>query len=862
MDIDPKVEEALKRLGIELPGVADGLGKMRDSTDAVVKSATRQAIEQARAHRQLTDSIAKELRAQGVAIDQAKEMARVTADQIKVEEDATESAIKNQKIDDELAKKREEGVKKLLQNLQGLTTQSLSAISSFATSDKAFTGVVPTLELMGNVVKTVADAMGLMLSGISVFGFSLGKASEGLAKFVGIAADITVQVGKMQLEMSQAYLDSYNQISAVGLTLGGQLSKLSTSSKEAGMWINQYTGFVKNNIEALGTMGGTVQQSAERIGKLSASALKANDKLLVLYGGYDKAAGALAGWAKQVAAAGTDAATTQAYLTKNSTAYLTNLKALTELTGMSVEQAQKEQEEAQKDIAFRLKIRDLQIEDARNGTNKAQAVLDNELIMRRTYGAQAADLYKERIANDGRVISQSGLVYQSFFRAQSDIVNKVIETTGLETAARLRAISDITANGQALIDAQTANQRNIIKIGTYQGEEVTKAIVNGVRESLDTAGKREELPKAVASVLENLKKPLDQAGQDVALLLKNQTKAHQEMDDITAKNIADVAKMATALTGLTALLIEQFGGSSRLTGAITTTVESLLELKRRIDGTSMGDTKDKGYDWGKVGSAAKTYGTIGAIGGGTMALAGGITAPAAVATTALGGIGGSIVGGGTELFRQWYNKTFGSGDTGSADVGKLLKFQGGKTGDSLHYAGMNPDARAAFEKMIAEHGQPVKITSSYRSPEEQAAFYAAWLKAGGGPGNPTVTTPEFGSLTTPTPPGRTDPHGRGVALDLDRSDYEKLKTSGLLAKFGFRDVAGDPGHIQKMAKGGITNGVSIAGEEGPEAVIPLPDGRTIPIKMDTGKLIEKLDELLTVMIDNRDYSEKISRSVA
>ena len=34
-----------------------------------------------------------------------------------------------------------------------------------------------------------------------------------------------------------------------------------------------------------------------------------------------------------------------------------------------------------------------------------------------------------------------------------------------------------------------------------------------------------------------------------------------------------------------------------------------------------------------------------------------------------------------------------------------------------------------------------------------------------------------------------------------------------------------------MAKGGITRGVSIAGEAGPEAVVPLPDGRSIPVTM-------------------------------
>jgi tape measure domain-containing protein len=47
----------------------------------------------------------------------------------------------------------------------------------------------------------------------------------------------------------------------------------------------------------------------------------------------------------------------------------------------------------------------------------------------------------------------------------------------------------------------------------------------------------------------------------------------------------------------------------------------------------------------------------------------------------------------------------------------------------------------------------------------------------------------------------------------------------------------------KFAKGGITRGVSIAGEAGPEAIVPLPDGRTIPVKMqgEGAKVIVNVD---------------------
>jgi hypothetical protein len=46
-----------------------------------------------------------------------------------------------------------------------------------------------------------------------------------------------------------------------------------------------------------------------------------------------------------------------------------------------------------------------------------------------------------------------------------------------------------------------------------------------------------------------------------------------------------------------------------------------------------------------------------------------------------------------------------------------------------------------------------------------------------------------------------------------------------------------------FARGGITRGMSIAGEAGPEAIVPLPDGRTIPVKMqgEGAKVIVNVD---------------------
>ena len=67
-----------------------------------------------------------------------------------------------------------------------------------------------------------------------------------------------------------------------------------------------------------------------------------------------------------------------------------------------------------------------------------------------------------------------------------------------------------------------------------------------------------------------------------------------------------------------------------------------------------------------------------------------------------------------------------------------------------------------------------------------------------------------------------------------------------------------------MAKGGITVGPSIAGEAGPEAVVPLPDGRSIPVKMqgDGTKVIVNVDAKGTSVEGDGERSKQFGVAIA
>ena len=812
MELDPKINEWFERMGIALPSLASGVGKLSDATKDATKSATAQALAQAR----LIKSLEDEIKATGETAKNARRLAVALNEQIKQEEATIAQAKASQALQEELDRKREDGFKKLLGNIKGLGSSAISAATAMYESDKAFTATVPTLQLMGTAVKTVIEATGLALSGIEAFGFSLGKASEGLSKIAIAAVDITVSVAEMQLKMTQTYVDTYNKLSAVGVTFGGSLTGLAKIAAVGGLDLQAYGEFVKKNIESLSAMGGTVEQAAGRVMKMGQTALKGNDQLLVMYGGFAQVDDALAGWSKILAQSGMDMTKNQGALQAASASYLTSLKDLQELTGQSVEQLQKEQEEAQKDIAFRLKLQDLESQGA-DGIKKAQALRDQETLTLRLYGKQAADLFKEKVALDGRVISQTGLTYQAFFRAQDQATTGMINAAKLDEKERLKATVAVVNQSKDAITAQNKSMRGIIQLGQYAGDEITKTITAGVGESLDTKAATDSFEKGVTSVLDKSGKPLDKAGKDYAALLKAQQANKQKLDGITEANLEKMAKIATQLTDIQLNLITLFG--DKLTGAVDTAIEALYKLA------------------GKTPPATTS-------GGGTPGAP--VAAPGRAGSQARA----------REQMNSVKETIFGKpGQNAGRGRGYVAGAKASGPDDPNRYAGLNLGGRGTVngvpESIAGGKAEDQLITLAKKVQDmfpggKFNAFNDTYHTTGG---HPSGTAFDFGL-------------GFDITGDVERGK----KIAAQIKELGFRTVddeynfpkAGTTGgHIHaELKNGGITNGTSIAGEAGPEAVIPLPDGRTVPVKMDVGELVEKIEEMIVILKDHRDISEK------
>jgi len=214
---------------------------------------------------------------------------------------------------------------------------------------------------------------------------------------------------------------------------------------------------------------------------------------------------------------------------------------------------------------------------------------------------------------------------------------------------------------------------------------------------------------------------------------------------------------------------------------------------------------------------------------------------------------------------------FGYGALGGASdkPEDYLKF-GGQSGSKEAFGKLNPDIQkslmAAGKQYKDITGNMLTINSAFRDSEKQKELYDAWI-ARGKTGMPVA------------PPGRSS-HETGQAVDIEQGKNDRQAISALNAAGLFQTVANDPVHFSKTSGykfGGIATGPSSGYQtllHGTEAVVPLPDGKTIPVEIpgfttnlsDQTNLmsaqLDKLDELVRVMQNQVSVSTKILQAAA
>ena len=797
MSIESDLQDKLLKLGLVSDTLASAWGKGS-------KSATARAI----AEEALAKTLQKKLQ-----IDEksAKQKAR---ELIEDERQAARQA--------DVDKKREDAAKALVQDLLGLTKGAISSSQALYSSDKAFTSVTPTLELMGQVVKAVSSAIAGLATGIPI----LEGLSEGANKLISVGTDITIQVAKMQLEMSQQFVDTYTGLSKVGLNFGGSLDKMVEAAGQGGLSLSNYKKFVDESAESLKAMGGTMDQAAGRVLKMSQSALKNNERLLVEYGGYDQVGAALANFTSMLTKAGVDTVSMQTQLNNTSGKYLESLKIMEAITGKTAKDQQAEQAEAMQNVAFQRKLREVA---ATEGPAAAAAMLQTLNEVSAVFGKSGADYYKELSAT-GRVISENNLLYQNFMPAMSGTIEGMNQNRiayGKDAEARIKANGALLRSNEGNIKANDKANESFGDL-SYAIKDGVLGTVNQFNvDALTGTEKRLNYEAAAAKAIKDQKDKEGQASEGAAKGTKALNETQIKMDKKVQSQIGTMGDLVVTLNDLQIKLMDTFG--PKLTGAVDLFAKGLKKIAKQLGITESTNLSDQ--------IKSELEGDI------VRDADGNVISGTNAGRSATGKATAS-----TMAYTKNAKSGAGSLQVSQEDLAKTLKLKNPQ-GD-VQAKGRNLDAatiRAAgiVQDLFGEHfGGITGMNDKFHLDR-----------------NSDHNTGQAFDFVLNTPPSSDEDGDRLKDMIASQLGAQGLKVKEIIDEYNHPSEGATSGHfhvaLEKFAKGGITRGPSIAGEAGPEAVVPLPDGRTIPVKMDMSSLVDKMSEMIDVLKDHRDTSEKI-----
>jgi hypothetical protein len=656
-------------------------------------------------------------------------------------------------------------------------------------------------------------------------------AIAGLAKAIPYAGEVLAagikaagEASKYVLAEMQDVTNTFKELGSVGALTATGMTGLQDQFLKSRMTMEGYKKVVMENAGALARFGGIAGEGAERFSKAVGDIIdNQGDELRKLGYGADQIGQVAAGFLKQQTLLGKQNQLTQDQLRAGSVAYARELDELAKLTGANRSDLQKAQDDMLRDSKF----------------------LANQMLLEQ----EGRGLAAKQIRDFALTYKDAAPMVMKGLMDLSSGVTNTAESIALQQASpeALSIMERLKNNQIDHIQASTELQRSM------KGNE--QAMLRHMSLVGDTSGVYIKMADAAAVA----NGQFTDDGK-VRRLLTETTDAQINKTDTLTKQVIGAEKELEALSRqMKMFAIELMPYAANAVREFTHYVREFINFARdAISGES------KGYDWGAVAGAAAKYGTAGAgAGAGIGAMGFGVGAgPGAL----IGGTIGTLVGGGSELANQYFGKKttspggFGNmgmgGSCGSMPVGQrpedLLVFGSG-TGSRQNFDQLEPALRERVLAAAAEYyqtsGKKLEINSGFRSLSEQAN-----VNSGGRP---------------KAEPGKSA-HNFGAAVDInnyrDPAAVRALNNQGL-----FQKVQGDAPHFS-MQYGGVVTGPKSGYRgmlHGPEAVIPLAGGRSVPVEMPafTGSLQEQigllsdnnslLSELIGLMSNNNSISSKI-----
>lgn len=199
----------------------------------------------------------------------------------------------------------------------------------------------------------LAPMIGDLINGQGKISTAFQTASGAVSNFSPLMGMVLSGIGKIA-KMQEENLSAYRDISKSGVNFAGDLNTMRLNASQLGMTLGEQTAFIKANSETLAKMGGTAEQGMQAF-STAARDLRNSDagKELRALGLTSKDVNE--GLANYIAATGgrtREEMADRAGLAKGAKEYLTQLDALSQITGKNKDELEKEQKARQANAAY------------------------------------------------------------------------------------------------------------------------------------------------------------------------------------------------------------------------------------------------------------------------------------------------------------------------------------------------------------------------------------------------------------------------------------------------------------------------------------------------------------------------------
>lgn len=782
------------------------------------------------------------------------------------------------------------GLRLFAAGLEGAVAATESYIKAVYSGDRGMTVVAKSFTELVKPLNNFAEIVGLAATAL-VWLTPLGKIARvvttvlgaGLTKALTGTTDLFLALNEAAAKQFDDLIKSFQTISDVGATATGGIGEVRDLIHTLNLSVSELEKFntmVTTNGKNFVLMGATaldgVRKFAYTAGTIVTGELGEQMRLMGMTN--DDIRDATLAYMTSLAKAGQLEQKSRADLLRGTKEFVNELDLAAKLTGAS----RKKQQEA---LAFanadaRLRAAQYRARNDPQETIRLQNMRAAGMMLHAMGDTEAATGFYHSAAGRGAVTSEQGVIAEMGFRA-SELYGKTAQLSQIEIF-------------QFLAKAQRDTEEMV-------GDLVT---ITGNLPPFMSSSTGSETMYDLITRDDQLKKIMAMAPEEAQDALATFFKGRETTKDDDTKNILNAGQnmqnTAIAFDKTVATFAHEFGLSTKVYDEATKTfAQAIIEFNKILNPSSTavslsndvstasdiggGQTMDEVYR--AVGAAVDLPSVDSPSTSKPNVPVKPSTSPSSLSSSTISrssayinlrrqGVGAREA---YEIAKQQLENFGRSGSSVAVSssprdlIAEMINFgsgSGGQTSLNMLDERLLDSLVLAARDLYTNTNKKITITSSYRSKEDQEALY-----------NQRVETLKNGIGILPNglpvaPPGRSM-HEKGKAIDVGNyNDPDVLK---YLNMYGLvQNVRNDPVHFVKAANGALiqpTPGGSLvqAGEAGKaEAVIPMPDGKTIPVTLTNSneqyaKLnyqFEMMNDKFESIIDLLSSSNRIQDNIA